>query len=461
VSLAQARRIAPFRPLGRVRLRLTPARSLLLGFTSLVLAGTLLLRLRIASSDYTVQPFVDALFTATSAVTTTGLIVVDTGSYYSVFGQIVILVLFQVGGLGYMAFIAFTGLMIGRKLAVRTGHTLQESIAGLQPGELSSFIRSMFLYTFLLEAAGALVLGLYWTPEFGAPRAFYLGVFHAVSAFCTAGFSLFSDSFIAYRDVPLVNITIAALTIPAALGFFVLRDVRTYLVAASRGVWPRRVSLHTKLALTVSAVLLVFGMATVLVAEADAFAGQSVWQKTAAASFQALSAATTTGFNSVDIGAMTGTTLFAIVVLMFVGASPGGTAGGIKTTTLGTVFCTVAALLRGNADAVAFGRRIPEDTVHRALTVGLLATVLITVDTLVLSATEKAPFLEVLFEVVSALGTVGLSAGMTAALSTPGKLILSATMLIGRLGPLAIGFALLARPSPPRFRYAEEKIFIG
>lgn len=424
-------------------------------------AGTLLLRLPIASSDRTVQPFVDALFTATSAVSTTGLVVVDTGSYYSVFGQIVILVLFQVGGLGYMAFIAFTALMIGRKLALRTGHTLQESIAGLHPGELTSFIRSIFLYTFLLEAAGTLVLGLYWTPEFGAPRAFYLGVFHAVSAFCTAGFSIFSDSFIGYRDVPLVNVTIAALTIPAALGFFVLRDVLKYLVAASHGVRPRRVSLHTKLALTVSAVLLLFGMATILVAEADAFAELSVWQKAAAASFQALSAATTTGFNSVDIGAMTGTSLFAIVILMFVGASPGGTAGGIKTTTFGTVVCTVAALLRGSEDAVAFGRRIPEDTVHRALTVGLLATVLITVDTLVLSATEKAPFLEVLFEVVSALGTVGLSAGMTASLSTPGKLILSATMFIGRLGPLAIGFALLARPSPPRFRYAEEKIFIG
>lgn len=445
----------------RLRRKLTPSRSLLLGFSSLIVGGTVLLHLPVASRGQVAQPWVDALFTATSAVTTTGLAVVDTGSFYSLFGQLVVLALLQIGGLGYMAFIAFAALMIGRKLSVRTGHTLQESIAGLQPGEFTDFVRSIFLLTFLCEAAAALVLGLYWTPQFGASRAFYLGVFHAVSAFCTAGFSLFSDSFMAYRDVPLVNVTIAAVTIPAALGFLVLRDLQRYLVALARGVWPRRLSLHTKLTLTVSTALLVFGMGGILVGEAHAYSGLSLWQKSAAVSFQALSAATTTGFNSVDVGAMTGTSLFAIVILMFVGASPGGTAGGIKTTTLGTIFCTVTALLRGNEDAVAFGRRIPEDTVHRALTIGLLAAVVVTVDTLVLSATEKGSFLEVLFEVVSALGTVGLSAGITTSLSTPGKLILSATMLIGRLGPLAIGFALLARPSAPRIRYAEERIFIG
>lgn len=301
MPLAQARRIAPFRPLHRLRQRLTPARSLLLGFTALTLAGTLLLRLPVASYDRSVQPFADALFTATSAVTTTGLVVVDTGTYYTLFGQIVILALFQGGGLGYMAFIVFTALMIGRKLSVRTGHTLQESVAGLSPAELSGFIRSIFLYTFLFEAAGASVLGVYWTPQFGAVRAFYLAFFHSVSAFCTAGFSLFPDSFVAYRDVPLVNVTIAAVTIPAAVGFFVLRDVRRYLIAVVRGVSPRRLSLHTKLALTVSATLLVFGMGTILVAEANAFSGLSVWQKVAAASFQVLSAATATGFNSVDI----------------------------------------------------------------------------------------------------------------------------------------------------------------
>jgi trk system potassium uptake protein TrkH len=177
VLLAQARTLAHVWPLHRVRLRLTPARSLLLGFTALTLAGTLLLQLPIASRDRSVQPFADALFTASSAVTTTGLIVVDTGTYYSLFGQIVILVLFQVGGLGYMALIAVAALMTGRKLGVRTGQTLQESVGGLQRGEYGSFIRSMFLYTFLFEAAGALVLGVYWTPQFGAPRAFYLGAF--------------------------------------------------------------------------------------------------------------------------------------------------------------------------------------------------------------------------------------------------------------------------------------------
>lgn len=461
MALNRARLIAHSHTLRRIRLRITPARSLLLGFSSIILAGAFLLRLPVASRQNTVQPLVDALFTATSAVTTTGLVVVDTGGYYSLFGQLVILVLFQVGGLGYMAFIVLTTLVVRRQLSVRSGATLQESIAGLDRSEYRAFVRSMFLYTFVFEAFGAAALGLYWVDEFGPLRAFYLGAFHSVSAFCTAGFSLFADSFIRYRDSVTVNLTIATITIPAGLGFFVLRDLLRYATAARRRVRPRRLSLHTKLTLTVSAALAVFGTGTILAVEGSSLSGLSSWQRIAAASFQGLSAATTTGFNSIDVGAMSGTSLFAIVILMFVGASPGGTAGGIKTTTLGTVVCTVIGLLRGGGDAVAFGRRIPQDTVHRALTIGLLATVVITVDTLILSATEKASFLQILFEVVSALGTVGLSAGITSDLSTAGKLILCATMLIGRLGTLAIGFALLARPSAARFRYAEEKVFIG
>jgi trk system potassium uptake protein TrkH len=460
VRVQQAQTIPPVRSV-RIRKTLTPSRSLLLGFSSLIISGTVLLHLPIASREHVAQPWVDALFTATSAVTTTGLVVVDTGSYYSLFGQLVVLTLFQIGGLGYMAFIVFAMLLARRSVGVRAGATLQESVGGLARGDYRDFLRSMFLFTFLFEGVGTAILGFYWMDEFGASRAFYLAAFHSVSAFCTAGFSLFADSFSAYRDSALVNFTIAALTVPAGIGFVVLRDLLRYGTAMSRRSWPRRLLLHTKLAVAMSAFLAVFGTTTILLAESDSFSRLAFGQKIAAASFQSLSASTTTGFNSVDIGAMTATSLFALIVLMFVGASPGGTAGGIKTTTLGTVLCTVRALLRGSVDAVAFGRRISEDTVHRALTIGLLATVVIVLDTLVLTATENGSFLQILFEVVSALGTVGLSAGITAGLSTAGKLILSATMLTGRIGTLAIGFALFAKPTPPPFRYAEEKVFIG
>ena len=445
----------------RIRSRITPAQSLLLGFTALVVVGALLLSLPIASRDGSRQPWVDAFFTATSAVTTTGLVVVDTGSHYSLFGQVVILVLFQIGGLGYMVFIAFVALIMGRRLSLGAGITLQESIAGLTGSEVRDFIRSVFWYTFLFEAFGAALLSAYWMGHFPVSRALYLGLFHSVSAFCTAGFALFPDSFVAYRGSVLVNATIAIVTLAGAAGFFVLRDVTRYLSLVRAGRRPRRLALHTKLAFTVWVPLLVAGSAIFLAAEPSSVLGGSAPARLANATFQALSASTTTGFNSIDIGAMTATSLFWLLVLMFVGASPGGTGGGIKTTTLGTVMATVTALLKGGEDTVIFRRRLPEDTVRRALTIGLLATVLITADTLVLTASEEKPFLPILFEVVSALGTVGLSAGITASLSTAGKILLSATMIVGRLGPLVIGFALLARPRRARFRYAEEKVFIG
>jgi trk system potassium uptake protein TrkH len=434
---------------------------LVLGFTLLDLVGTLCLTLPIASRDGTRQPLIDAFFTATSAVTTTGLVVVDTGSYYSLFGQLVILALFQVGGLGYMAFIAFVALIMGRHLSLTAGITLQESVAGVTGGELRQFVMSMFWYTFLFEALGAAVLGAYWLQYLPVPRALYAGVFHSVSAFCTAGFSLFADSFTAYRSSAIVNVTIAVVTFGGATGFFVLRDLTRYAALLRAGARPRRLSVHTRLALSVWLPLTVAGSGIFLLAEPRSVLGAGAGERLAGATFQALSACTTTGFNSIDIGSMTSTSLFWLVIVMFVGGSPGGTGGGIKTTTLGTVLATVIALLKGGEDTVVFKRRLPEDVVRRALTIGLLATVLIVVVTLVLTATEDQPFLPILFEVVSAFGTVGLSAGLTSSLSATAKILLSGTMLVGRLGPLAIGFALLATPKPARFRYAEDKVFIG
>lgn len=440
---------------------MTPAQSLLAGFVLLTLAGSWLLTLPISSARDVRQPFVDSFFTATSAITTTGLVVVDTGSYYSLFGQLVILALFQIGGLGYMAFIVFLASLLGSRVSLRAGLTIEESLAGIRYGELKDFVKAVFLFTFALEGIGAVGLGLYWMRDLPAPRAFYQGLFHSVSAFCTAGFSLFADSFVSYRDSITVNILIACVTIAGGIGFFVLRDLLQYGSHAITDRRPRRLSVHTRLTLLVSIVLMLAGSVIVFVSERHTAPGLSVKQRALAASFQALSASTTTGFNSVDIARMTESSLFALIILMFVGAGPGGTGGGIKTTTLGVVLAAAIALLKGRQDVVAFRRRLPQDTVYRALTIGMVGTIWIVATALLLTATEGVPFLKILFEVVSALGTVGLSMGITANLTAFGKVVIAITMLAGRLGPLAVGFALVGRPRRVPFRWLEEKVFVG
>ncbi|HEV8353843.1 MAG TPA: potassium transporter TrkG [bacterium] len=439
---------------------MTPAQSLLLGFTVLTLFGAYLLTLRIASAEGVRQPFVDAVFTATSAVTTTGLIVVDTGSYYSTFGQWVILALFQIGGLGYMAFVAGIAFVVGSRVSPGAGLTIEESLAGARYGELKGFLKTVFLFTLLFEGIGTIGLSLVYARDFPVTKALALGFFHAVSAFCTAGFSLFADSFVRYRDSLTANIVVAIVTVAGGIGFFVLRDLLQFSYQALAGVRHPRLSVHTRLTLLVSGVLLLGGTVLVLIAERH-LPGVTWSQRILTASFQAFSASTTTGFNSVDIGAMTATSLFAIVVLMFVGTGPGGTGGGIKTTTLGVVLAAALALLKGGQDPIAFKRRLPQDTVYRALAIGMVATAWITVVTLIMTSTEHADFLKILFEVVSALGTVGLSMGITPELSTTGKILLSLTMLAGRLGLLAVGFALVGRPRPVYFRYLEERVYIG
>lgn len=440
--------------------RVTPAQSLLLGFSFLTVLGAYFLTLRIASAEGINQPFVDALFTATSAVTTTGLIVVDTGTYYSTFGQWVILALFQIGGLGYMAFIAGIAFVIGSRVSPAAGMTIEESLAGARYGELKGFLKTVFLFTLLFEGIGTIGLTLVYVRDFPVTKALALGFFHAVSAFCTAGFSLFADSFVRYRDSVTANIVVAVVTFAGGIGFFVLRDLLQYSHQALTGATHPRLSVHTRLTLLVAGFMMLGGTILVLIAEPHG-PGSSWGQRTLSASFQALSASTTTGFNTVDIGAMTMTSLFALIILMFVGTGPGGTGGGIKTTTLGVVLAAALALLKGRQDPTAFRRRLAQDTVYRALTIGMVATAWVTVVTLILTSTERADFLKILFEVVSALGTVGLSMGITAGLSTAGKVLLSLTMLAGRLGLLAVGFALIGRPRPVYFRYLEEKVYIG
>lgn len=440
--------------------KVTPAQSLLIGFILIILIGSSLLTLPLASSKGISQPFIDALFTATSAVSTTGLVVVDTGGFYSIFGQIVILVLFQIGGLGYMVFIVLMAYIFGKRVSLETEKTLQESLAGPPLGVIKKFVKAVILYTFLIEFIGAVILSLYWMREFPLSRSIYLGIFYSVSAFCTAGFGLFSDSFVSYQDSVVINTIIPCLCFAGGIGFFVLYDIHTFLGKTINHIQPRRLSIHSKLALMLSITLIVIGIAITFISESRP-SSLPLKHRLLGSTFQSITASTTTGFNTIDIGAMSSTSLFTMIVLMFIGASPGGTGGGIKTTTFGLMLLILSAQLRRREDVNLFDRRISYETINKAFAIGAMAILLVILDTVILTFTEKASFLEILFEVVSAFGTVGLSTGITPNLSTVGKIIIIITMLTGRLGPLTIGFSLFGKPKRVDFRFAEGEVFVG
>lgn len=435
----------------------TPVQLLVIGYVVIILLGSLLLRLPVAASRGSPQQYIDALFTATSAVSTTGLIVVDTGSFYSLFGQIVILLLFQIGGLGYMAFVVLMVYTLGGKPSLTSAVTLQESLSGITLGNMKKYLKSVFLFTVIFEASGALILALFWVRNYPVSRAVYLGVFHSVSAFCTSGFSVFSDSFMSYQSSGFIALIISTLSLAGGIGFIVLYDIRGFISKRISHERPCQLSLHSKLSLLISTMLIVTGIVILFVSENDF----SLPQKVLTSVFQSVSASSTTGFNTVDIGALSTTSLFAIIILMFIGTSPGGSGGGIKVTAFGSMVSSIWAILKGREDVNIFSRRIPSETVRRSFVIGLMVLLWVVTVTLILTTTEDTDFLTVLFEVVSAAGTVGLSTGITSGLSLAGKVLIIITMLIGRVGPLAIAFTLMGEPRPLMVKYAEGEVFIG
>ncbi|MCX6999144.1 MAG: hypothetical protein NT106_02435, partial [Candidatus Sumerlaeota bacterium] len=295
---------------------------------------------------------------------------------------------------------------------------------------------------------------------YSIPRSIYLGLFHSISAFCTAGFCLFPDSLMPYKNSILVNMTISLVSLAGGIGFFVLMD----LFQAGKYRMTRKVrfrlSLHSRLALIVTTSLLVAGTVILL--------GAGKWdssvkfpQRFMEASFQTISASTTDGYNTVNIGALTPSCLVMLILLMFVGASPGSTGGGIKTTTLGVLLLSIRSQLRGQSDTNFFGRRIPQEIIGKAYSVFFLFVAVIIADLLLLCVTERVSFLQILFETMSALGNTGLSMGITSQLSDVGKFALTVTMFIGRVGPLTIGLAMIGQLKQARFRYPEEHVFVG
>jgi len=421
---------------------------------------TLIFILPIASAKGTSRPFIDALFVAASGISTTGLTPVDIGSYYSLFGQITLLVLIQIGGLGYMVFILLIALILGHKPTLYTRVAFRESLAGISLSDIKKMSFIVIAFTFLFEFLCALILTVYWTHKYPLSRAVYLGIFHAISGFCTAGFGLFSNSMVSVADSFFANIVIDITCFAGAIGFFVLYNLYSTSQQKIKENKLLRLSLHSKVALTTSLSLMGIGALVIFITEK----GQptlSIAQRLLNSFFQTISASTTTGYNTIDIGRMSITGLLVLVILMFIGASPGSTGGGIKTTTFCILLLSIKATLSGGNEIHIFKRRIPVETLTKALVIGLTASFLVVLDVLILTFTERASFIQIVFEVASAFGNVGLSTGITSNLTFIGKLVLFITMFIGRVGPLAIGFSLVGKPRGPKYRYSEESIFVG
>jgi trk system potassium uptake protein TrkH len=462
----------------------SPTRTLIASFLVLIISGAGLLMLPKASTVERLN-FVDALFTATSATCVTGLIVKDTGRDFSLMGQVVILTLIQLGGLGIVIFGAVFALLLGQAFSLRESAAMQDLLSARTLSQIGNMIAFIFIGTVFIEAIGAVSLFGMWNDVPGqvanVHQQWFCSIFHSVSAFCNAGFSLFSDSFVSYNRSWGVYVVVCPLIILGGLGFSVLYDLVNISVDRVNRFFKKlfykryrlsmemskRLRLQTKIVLSVSTFLIVLGMLAILLFERYASGSDSA-EKTGilGALFQSVTARTA-GFNTVDVSAMSASSRFVLILLMFIGGSPGSTAGGIKTVTLAVVLMTAVAALRKRQEVEMFKRSVRIVVVGRAITVTLLFVAVLFIATLALSITENSNgfiMSDIMFETASALGTVGLSTGVTGPLTTltdAGKLIIIATMLIGRLGPLTLLAALTFNLKPARYNYPDEAVIVG
>ncbi|MGH2417018.1 MAG: TrkH family potassium uptake protein [Candidatus Limnocylindria bacterium] len=448
----------------RLRRAPAPALSLLILFLVLISLGTILLMLPIAAADGSATRFVDALFTATSAACVTGLVVLDTATHWSPFGQVVILLLIQAGGFGIMAgSTLLLALFVRRRTTLRDRILVQESLGGLELGTVTTVLKRIAIFTIIAEVAGAIVLGIAFTsgPEAGPPGdplGIWWGVFHSVSAFNNAGFDLTGGfrSLMPFVDDWVVLLTIAILLSLGGLGFAIVGN------AVERRRWSR-MALETRLVLGTTAALLVGGALLIGFTEWSnpvTLGALPAEQRMLNAFFESATLRTA-GFTALDTGAFTEASLFVVMALMFIGGASGSTAGGIKVNTFSVLLIAIVSTVRGQPSAMAFGRRIQHAVVYRALAVALLAIAFVFVIGLGLTLTTDATFVQTLFESVSAFGTVGASTGITPDLTDPARLITAFAMFVGRLGPLTLVLALAARARPLPYRPAIESVRIG
>ena len=442
------------------RLRLSYTQIIALGFFLLILTGTLLLLLPFSRRPGVEISFLDALFTATSASCVTGLVPVDTHSTWTLFGQAVLLVLIQIGGLGFMTIATGFLLLMRRRIGLRSRQILTESINRTHVGGVIRLAGRIFRVTALCEGLGALLLSFRFVPEFGWARGIWFGIFHSVSAFCNAGFDLMGirepySSFVRYIDDPLVILTLSALIIIGGLGFMVWDDL------ANHGLHIRRWALHTKAVIFTSAALLFGGMLFFFCSEAAAsLSGEGPLARLLGAFFASVTARTA-GFNSIDVASMSTAGKFMTILLMFVGGSPGSTAGGAKTTTLLIILVCSFSYMRNYRTTTVFGRRLPDDSLRKACSVFITNLVLTVGAALLLCLIQPIGLTDVLFECTSAVGTVGMTTGITRDLLPASRCIIVFLMYCGRVGSLSFASALAEKKVPPPVTEPVGNIDIG
>lgn len=435
--------------------RLTSFQIIVLGFSGVILLGTVLLTLPVSTREGIVTPVSDALFTSTSAVCVTGLVLHDTAAYWSVFGQLVILLLIQIGGMGVITVAAAFAMISGKRISLMQRSTMQEAVSAPKVGGIVRLTHFIVKTTLAVELLGAAVMAPVFCRDFGI-RGLWMALFHSVSAFCNAGFDLMGtteafSSLTAYASEPVINLTIMALIVFGGIGFLTWDDLRT-----NRLHW-HRYRMQSKVILCMTAILLIIPAAYFFFYE---FADLAPGKRILCSLFQAVTPRTA-GFNTVELASLHEVGQSVLILLMLIGGSPGSTAGGMKTTTAAVLFATALATFRRKGDTHFFGRRIDDDVVKNAATIGLLYLALFFFSGLVISAAEGLPVLTCLFETASAAGTVGLSLGITSGLGSLSRLILILLMFFGRVGGLTLIFAAWSVTQKQAARLPQEKITVG
>jgi trk system potassium uptake protein len=445
---------------------MTVSRTICLGFIAVILAGTALLMLPFATSSGQWNNPIVALFTATSAVCVTGHVVVDTATYFSGFGQFVIMLLVQIGGLGYMTVTTFLLLLLGRRFGLKDKIAIQQALDRRSLQGSNQILRSIVATTMIFELTGAFLLLLEFVPRVGWPDGLWFAIFHSVSAWNNAGFALFSDNLVSYQGSPLLNMVITGLIIFGGIGYEVILELYLMLRERITNSSIRTVrSLNFRVAISTTIFLLLGGTLSIWLIEMQnnqTIGTLGTGQQLLAAWFQAVTSRTA-GFNTIDISKMTTAGLFITIALMLIGGCPGGTAGGIKTTTARILASSTYAVLQGKESVVLYRRQVPNGLILKAVgvTFGSIMTVVAAVIVISLVEPPKLNFIQILFEVVSGFGTVGLSMGITADLTSVSKLVLVATMYIGRVGILLLISALLGDPKATAINYPEESLLVG
>ncbi len=449
-------------------LKVHPATLMLVSFLLAITIGTLLLKLPISTKSGHIL-WVDALFTSTSAVCVTGLIVVDTGSYFTIFGQCVILMLIQIGGLGVMTISVGLFRWIGKSISFRHRMIMQDVFAHTPRADILSLVKSIIFFTLGAEFIGAVLLTIHWSQTLSFPKAVYTSVFHSVSAFCNAGFSLFSDSLIQDSGNMLLVFTICALIVVGGIGFPVLYDLHYWF--RKRKKQRIKLALQTKTVLITTFFLIIIGTVMFALLEDHPLqTGDSILHRILIALFQSVTCRTA-GFNTIDIASLRSATLALMIFLMFIGASPGSCGGGVKTTSLALLGAFTISKMKGRVRVNMFKKSIPVEAVNRSISLILVSICVIGIVLFLLLVSESplpyntagnpGSFLSYLFETVSAFGTVGLSMGVTPYLSVLGKIWLTVMMIIGRVGVLTFSYIIVGTGATSGIEYSEESIMIG